>query len=99
MKTVKPPYSYTALILMLIQDAPEKRQTLNGIYDNIMEHFPYYRNEENRGWRDSICRNLAMHDCFMILPAMGGKNGKSQYWVLDPPNERRETTRGAAAAR
>ena len=87
MKSVKPPYSYVALISMAVQEAADKRLTLNGIYDYITKNFPYYRNRENQGWRNSIRHNLSLHECFMKLPAKGGKNGKSHYWVLDPNHE------------
>ena len=83
-KSVKPPYSYAALISMSIKASPEKRLTKGGICEYLTKTFPYFRNSVNHGWRNSVGNCLALHDCFMKLPAKGGENGKSHYWVLDP---------------
>jgi len=59
----KPPYSFSCLIFMAIEDSPQKKLPVKDIYNWILTHFPYFQNAPT-GWKNSVRHNLSLNKCF-----------------------------------
>ncbi|KAG8134071.1 hypothetical protein E2320_011799 [Naja naja] len=70
----KPPYTYLAMIALVIQASPERRLTLSQIIKEISNLFPFFK-EGYQGWKDSIRHNLSANDCF--------QKAKGNFWTVD----------------
>ncbi|KAM3860413.1 forkhead box protein H1-like [Diretmus argenteus] len=79
----KPPYSYLAMIAMVIQNSPEKKLTLSEILKEISTLFPFFKGNY-KGWRDSVRHNLSSYDCFVkVLKDPGKPQGKGNFWAVE----------------
>ncbi|KAK2509016.1 hypothetical protein MC885_013699 [Smutsia gigantea] len=59
----KPPYTYLAMIALVIQAAPSRRLKLAQIIRQVQAMFPFFR-DDYEGWKDSIRHNLSSNRCF-----------------------------------
>ncbi|XP_061660937.1 forkhead box protein H1 isoform X2 [Syngnathoides biaculeatus] len=79
----KPPYSYLAMIAMVIQRSPEKKLTLSEILKEISTLFPFFKGNY-KGWRDSVRHNLSSYDCFVkVLKDPNKPQGKGNFWAVE----------------
>ncbi|XP_077364852.1 forkhead box protein H1 [Festucalex cinctus] len=79
----KPPYSYLAMIAMVIQRSPEKKLTLSEILKEISTLFPFFKGSY-KGWRDSVRHNLSSYDCFVkVLKDPSKPQGKGNFWAVE----------------
>uniref|UniRef100_A0ACB8EF50 Uncharacterized protein n=1 Tax=Sphaerodactylus townsendi TaxID=933632 RepID=A0ACB8EF50_9SAUR len=80
----KPPYSYVALIATAIQESPEQRLPVGGIYRAIAARFPYYRLSQ-KSWQNTVRHTLSVHACFRrVPPRPPAQRARSHDWQLDP---------------
>ncbi|XP_072307446.1 forkhead box protein H1 [Eucyclogobius newberryi] len=79
----KPPYSYLAMIAMVIQRSTEKKLTLCEILKEISTLFPFFKGNY-KGWRDSVRHNLSSYDCFVkVLKDPSKPQGKGNFWAVE----------------
>ncbi|XP_007539256.1 forkhead box protein H1 [Erinaceus europaeus] len=79
----KPPYTYLAMIALVIQAAPSRRLKLAQIIRQVQAVFPFFR-DDYEGWKDSIRHNLSSNPCFRKVPKDPAKpQAKGNFWVVD----------------
>ncbi|XP_073522538.1 forkhead activin signal transducer 3-like [Phyllobates terribilis] len=79
----KPPYSYLAMIALVIQCVPDKKLKLSQILEKISEFFPVF-NGEYKGWKDSVRHNLSSNDGFRkVLKDPHNPQAKGNFWTVE----------------
>ncbi|KAJ8922653.1 hypothetical protein NQ315_007685 [Exocentrus adspersus] len=78
----KPPYSFSCLIFMAIEDSVQKALPVKEIYSWILDHFPYFKNAPT-GWKNSVRHNLSLNKCFQKVEKAPNL-GKGSLWTVDP---------------
>lgn len=74
----KPPFSFSLLIYMAIEQSPSKSLPVKDIYGWILEHFPYFSSAPT-GWKNSVRHNLSLNKCFRKVEKSLGKVSSSHW--------------------
>ncbi|XP_015426857.1 PREDICTED: forkhead box protein H1 [Myotis davidii] len=78
----KPPYTYLAMIALVIQAAPSRRLKLAQIIRQVQAVFPFFR-DDYEGWKDSIRHNLSSNRCFRKV-GLGQGRSRGAGWEGNP---------------
>ncbi|KAK6980970.1 hypothetical protein R3P38DRAFT_3116952 [Favolaschia claudopus] len=84
----RPTAPLIALVQVAIWSSPERRLTLQGIYDALMRRFVWYRENPNGPWTRSIRHLVSLKAMFVKIRLHGHLNPESTsqgtaYWTLD----------------
>lgn len=77
----KPPYPYSYLIAQAILSSPQKKLTLNAIYQEISARYPYFRMDVT-GWQNSVRHNLSLNKAFVKVKRPENEPGKGAFWMV-----------------
>ncbi|XP_055388717.1 mucin-4 [Condylostylus longicornis] len=77
----KPPYSFSSLIFMAIEDSSEKALPVKEIYAWIVQHFPYFKTAPT-GWKNSVRHNLSLNKSFLKVEKAPNM-GKGSLWRVE----------------
>ncbi|KAF8341332.1 uncharacterized protein EI90DRAFT_2872920, partial [Cantharellus anzutake] len=80
----KPPYPYTTILRFAILGSPRKKLTLGEIYETMENRFPWFKNNTDKGWRNSVRHTLSLGKCFVKVNRPVTEPGKGAYWSFDP---------------
>lgn len=78
----KPPFSFSCLIFMAIEDSLNKALPVKDIYNWILTHFPYFQNAPT-GWKNSVRHNLSLSKCFRKVEKEKGQVIKLSLYYLN----------------
>ncbi|KAI0661654.1 hypothetical protein C8Q70DRAFT_884296, partial [Cubamyces menziesii] len=80
----RPGYSIPVLSQLAILGSPNKRLTLQEIYQELEKRFDWFRNNHHdKSWQNSIRHNLSLYKCFRRQSKPITEPGKGSYWVVD----------------
>ncbi|XP_076801422.1 uncharacterized protein LOC143445910 [Clavelina lepadiformis] len=80
---VKPPFSFTTLIYMAMQNNKRHKMTFADICKWITDSFIYYRYADSE-WQNSVKLCLTQSKHFMRVPKKRESSNKSCLWQIDP---------------
>ncbi|CDR88615.1 related to HCM1-Forkhead transcription factor [Sporisorium scitamineum] len=85
----RPDYHYIELIKLCILKRREGKLTLNELYHDLEEKFPFFANRaKGKGWKNTIRHNLSCQPYFIKMDRQHGQMTKGHYWAYDPQFEK-----------